>query len=185
MRNSLWDDSSYYRPSYEPPPSHEWTDGEVERLRELWAEGLSAGQIAAKMGMSRNAILGKRFRLSLPKRADANVARMKREARERKDRERRDRRNKEMREKRAAAAAGRRKPNPEGLPYKADPRPLRVSAWVAIDNREPIPLLQLNDHTCKWPIDHEGRTLFCGAHSETGTPYCDHHRALARPKEMK
>lgn len=47
-----------------------WTDERVERLKKLWAEGLSASQIAAQLGgVSRNAVIGKVHRLNLPGRA--------------------------------------------------------------------------------------------------------------------
>src|SRR6218665_1072362 len=49
-----------------------WTDERVEKLKRLWAEGLSASQIAAQLGgVSRNAVIGKVHRLSLPGRAKA------------------------------------------------------------------------------------------------------------------
>lgn len=47
----------------------DWTKERVEQLKVLWAEGLSAGQIGAEMGVSRNAIIGKVQRLKLPGRA--------------------------------------------------------------------------------------------------------------------
>lgn len=43
-----------------------WTEERVRQLKELWAAGLSAGQIAAKMdGVTRNAVIGKVHRLGL------------------------------------------------------------------------------------------------------------------------
>ena len=38
-----------------------WTKERIERLKELWTEGLSASQIAAELGggLTRNAVLGK------------------------------------------------------------------------------------------------------------------------------
>ena len=49
-----------------------WTDERVEKLKRLWAEGLSASQIAAQLGgVSRNAVIGKVHRLNLPGRAKA------------------------------------------------------------------------------------------------------------------
>lgn len=44
-----------------------WTDERVERLKELWAQGQSAAQIAMDLdAISRNAIIGKARRLGLP-----------------------------------------------------------------------------------------------------------------------
>src|SRR5436189_310715 len=49
-----------------------WTDERVELLKKLWADGLSASQIAAQLGgVSRNAVIGKVHRLNLPGRAKA------------------------------------------------------------------------------------------------------------------
>ena len=37
-----------------------WTDERVELLKKLWADGLSASQIAAELGgITRNAVIGK------------------------------------------------------------------------------------------------------------------------------
>ena len=47
-----------------------WTDERVELLKKLWAEGLSASQIAAELGgVTRNAVIGKVHRLGLAGRA--------------------------------------------------------------------------------------------------------------------
>ena len=47
-----------------------WTDERVEQLKKLWAEGLSASQIAGRIGgVTRNAVIGKVHRLGLSGRA--------------------------------------------------------------------------------------------------------------------
>src|SRR5205823_4171976 len=47
-----------------------WTDERVEHLKKLWADGLSASQIAAELGgITRNAVIGKVHRLGLSGRA--------------------------------------------------------------------------------------------------------------------
>ena len=47
-----------------------WTDERVELLKKLWADGLSASQIAAELGgVTRNAVIGKVHRLGLAGRA--------------------------------------------------------------------------------------------------------------------
>ena len=53
-----------------------WTEERVELLKKLWAEGLSASQIAARLGgVTRNAVIGKvhgwGFRGARPVRAPA------------------------------------------------------------------------------------------------------------------
>ena len=44
-----------------------WTDERVELLKKLWTEGLSASQIASRLGsgVTRNAVIGKVHRLNL------------------------------------------------------------------------------------------------------------------------
>lgn len=43
----------------------EWTDEVIERLRALWAEGHSTAEIGRRLGVSKNAIVGKAHRLDL------------------------------------------------------------------------------------------------------------------------
>jgi len=45
-----------------------WTDEKTEELTRLWAEGDSAGIIAARFGTSKGAVMGKVSRLKLPSR---------------------------------------------------------------------------------------------------------------------
>src|SRR5436853_1786140 len=52
-----------------------WTDERVELLKKLWADGLSASQIAAELGgITRNAVIGKVHRLGLSGRAKSPAA---------------------------------------------------------------------------------------------------------------
>ncbi|MCH8491038.1 MAG: GcrA cell cycle regulator, partial [Oceanicaulis sp.] len=47
-----------------------WTEERVETLKKLWADGLSASQIAKQLGgVTRNAVIGKVHRLGLSGRA--------------------------------------------------------------------------------------------------------------------
>lgn len=49
----------------------EWTPEAQQRLAELWALGLSAGEIATSMNTSKNAVVGKAHRMKLPPRPSA------------------------------------------------------------------------------------------------------------------
>jgi GcrA cell cycle regulator len=46
----------------------DWTDETILRLREFWAEGHSTAEIGRRLGVSKNAIVGKAHRLDLPAR---------------------------------------------------------------------------------------------------------------------
>lgn len=45
-----------------------WTDERIEELKKLWAEGLSTGEIGKRIGVSKNAVVGKAHRLGLKSR---------------------------------------------------------------------------------------------------------------------
>lgn len=42
-----------------------WTDERIEELKALWAEGLTTGEIGKRLGVSKNAVVGKAHRLGL------------------------------------------------------------------------------------------------------------------------
>jgi GcrA cell cycle regulator len=46
----------------------EWADDTIIRLRELWSEGHSTAEIGRRLGVSKNAVVGKAHRLDLPAR---------------------------------------------------------------------------------------------------------------------
>lgn len=45
-----------------------WTDEKIERLRELWLDGVSARLIGKALDVSKSAVVGKAFRIPLPRR---------------------------------------------------------------------------------------------------------------------
>ena len=47
------------------PPNHQWTAERVEELTKLWATGLSASEIGRRLGITKNAVVGKVRRLDL------------------------------------------------------------------------------------------------------------------------
>ena len=46
----------------------EWNDETIDRIRALWSEGHSTAEIGRRMGISKNAVVGKAHRLNLPAR---------------------------------------------------------------------------------------------------------------------
>ena len=48
--------------------SFEWTEDHIKTLIALWEEGLTTSQIGERIGITKNAVVGKVHRLGLPKR---------------------------------------------------------------------------------------------------------------------
>jgi GcrA cell cycle regulator len=51
--------------------------------------------------------------------------------------------------------------------------------FIPVDQR--LTLLDLSEHTCKWPIGDPltPEFYFCGQHSDDGKPYCEFHSRRA------
>lgn len=161
-----------------------WTDERVERLTKLWAEGLSASQIAAQLGgVSRNAVIGKVHRLNLPGRAKAGGTPT------------------------TARTPKRTNPAPARpttfTARPASPRPVNRqegaalvredidtdtevvvrtrSSDVVVPIARKLGLTDLTERTCKWPVGDPLKDdfHFCGNESPDSSPYCTYHQKLA------
>jgi GcrA cell cycle regulator len=160
-----------------------WTEERVETLKKLWAEGLSASQIAARLaqGVTRNAVIGKVHRLNLSGRAQqprSTAPRAPRKPRE-------------------PSHPGRSTgmpslPSAGNTALKSYLRPETARRHVALPEPQPVRLvdlpkdgrvtiLHLSDKTCKWPIGDPGHEnfCFCGHGPRAGSPYCEYHAQLA------
>ena len=147
-----------------------WTDERVELLKKLWADGLSASQIAAELGgITRNAVIGKVHRLGLSGRANSpsSAAARPRKARAHPHMLRVSR--PAMRGNTALAPA---------YDYEAEAEPEFIDNIIPIGQRRSI--LELTEETCRWPIGDPGSTdfFFCGGQTMTG-PYCGYHARIA------
>lgn len=175
--------------------SNGWTDERVELLKKLWMEGLSASQIAGELGegVTRNAVIGKVHRLKLSARAKpTNTTPRARPAPRQAPRRPSGPSISAGVSTMAAAAKPRpqvmQRPQTMGATALAMSPQMDAELYVApatqelfIPEDKRLSLLQLNEHTCKWPIgDPLSKDFyFCGQHSlETG-PYCDFHSRRA------
>jgi GcrA cell cycle regulator len=153
-----------------------WTDERVELLKKLWTEGLSASQIAGRMGgVTRNAVIGKVHRLGLSGRATPS-----RSPRPRPRKTRQPSHPSQVAQFRAHGNAA-LKADPDAVPQAApepEPAPLRE---IEIPPGERANILSLNDRTCRWPIGDPGAEdfYFCGRNPKAGLPYCEHHARIA------
>lgn len=143
-----------------------WSVDIVDYLRECWrTRGLSASQCARAINeafgthLSRNAIIGKAYRLGLARDKAQPCARPK-----------------PRRLKR------RQLPN---LTWAAAPaRPPAIASVAALESEPPPQAVTLTDllpHHCRWPL---GDPLlpgfrFCGAHRAGSLPYCAAHAQVA------
>ena len=148
-----------------------WTDERVELLKKLWADGLSASQIAAELGgITRNAVIGKVHRLGLSGRAKSpsSSAPRPRKARAHSHMMRVPRPS--MRGNTALAQA---------YEYEAEPEPELLDNIIPIGQRRT--LLELTEDTCRWPIGDPATPefFFCGGTPVTGLPYCHYHSRVA------
>jgi len=159
-----------------------WNDERVELLKKLWGEGLSASQIAGRIGsVTRNAVIGKVHRLGLSGRA--TTTRMK---------SHRPRTRPVTAAKRPAPAKPRfanvGNTALRALYQEAEPFVAPVEELV-IPMTERRSIQTLEECSCRWPIGdpQDGDFHFCGKTKVTGLPYCEFHarRAFQPPQARR
>ena len=159
-----------------------WNDERVDALKKLWADGLSASQIAGRLGgVTRNAVIGKVHRLGLAGRA--TTSRMK---------------SHRPRVRTAQAVKrGLMRARPVGIAnsplkslYLADIEPYVPPAEelvIPINERKYIQTL--TETCCRWPIGDPqlAEFHFCGRKKIPGLPYCEVHarRAFQPPQARR
>lgn len=154
-----------------------WTEERVEVLKKLWIEGLSASQIALRLGgVTRNAVIGKVHRLGLSGRGKtSSTANRPRPARNT------SHTNRTPRQTGGTVGNAALKMSPDANPEPAPaPRPARFEELV-IPISERANIMDLTEHTCRWPIGDptDKQFHFCGKKSDEGVPYCSYHRRIA------
>lgn len=169
-----------------------WDEDTIRHLRDLWTQGLSTAEIGRRLGVSKNAIVGKAHRLEL----DARPSPIRRDG--------------------VKASAERPLPFPRmagptlpplasaevqfptSLPSNvqplrspaiAGPRPAIVSPPAVLPaTRQVMPSAPMQTRrsapSCCWPIGEPGTKAFrfCDDTSLAGKPYCDQHAKLAYVK---
>jgi GcrA cell cycle regulator len=163
-----------------------WTEDRVELLKKLWADGLSASQIAARLGhgVTRNAVIGKVHRLNLSGRVTQPRAAAPRAPRKTREPSHPGRTTGMPSMPSTGNAALKSFRHVEPAPRQIsipEPAPLRL---VDLPKDGRITILHLSDKTCKWPIGDPGHEdfCFCGHKPRDGSPYCEYHaRAAYQP----
>ena len=149
-----------------------WTDERVELLKKLWADGLSASQIAAELGgITRNAVIGKVHRLGLSGRAKTTST-----ATPRPRKPRAPSHPATMFHTHGATAL-----KPVAL-SEVDIAPvIQRETYLEPVSCERVTIMELRECMCRWPIGDPGSAdfRFCGSRSNSGSPYCSYHAQLA------
>jgi len=143
-----------------------WTEERVALLTKLWADGLSASQIAAELGgITRNAVIGKVHRLGLSGRAKSPSSSS--------PRPRKPRAPGMMRVPRAHIRGN----TALAYDYAVEPEPELIE--IPVEQRKN--LLQLTEATCHWPVGDPGSQdfFFCGGEALENSPYCNYHSRVA------
>ncbi|GMP00839.1 GcrA family cell cycle regulator [Bradyrhizobium sp. TM239] len=140
--------------------SKTWTDERIELLKQHFEAGLSCREIAADIGVSRNAVIGKLSRLNLTRGRTI------------------DDRKVQDRPARAPRAVPRLQYEMLATIYGDTDTPV---ATGPIDDANRCSLMELAENRCRWPISTPGAEdfCFCGNAAPDGQPYCAGHSRLA------
>ena len=131
-----------------------WTEEKVAKLKELWGSGKTANQIAEIIGgVSRNAVIGKSFRLNL---------------------------SAKIKTRKAISNQSFEKSQDEKYKKPKRGRKSRFSSLIIekdFEPENPKQLEELTDNDCKYPIGHpnEKDFYFCGRTSLKDFSYCKLH----------
>jgi GcrA cell cycle regulator len=157
----------------------EWAEETIVRLRALWDEGLSTAEIGRRLGVSKNAVVGKAHRLDLP----ARPSPIRRDGSGGAPRRTTPRRVAgptlpPLSSTASLAAAG----GGSSILAPMAPKPIPAPPPARIVPAPPRPYGRIV--TCCWPLGEPGTRSFrfCDEASEPGKPYCSDHARLAYVK---
>lgn len=168
----------------------EWSDEVIARLRALWDEGHSTAEIGRRLGVSKNAIVGKAHRLLLPPRPSPIRRDLTTATRVPAPRrsvgatlppltDAQQARPPAAPQARPAADAAVRVAAPKAAmpPHVASPSPTLTAIRATPHQNNRI-------ICCCWPIGEPGTRSFrfCDANALAGKPYCAEHAQLAYVK---
>jgi len=164
-----------------------WNDERVELLKKLWSDGLSASQIAGRLGgVTRNAVIGKVHRLGLSGRATTSRMKSHRPRTRPQVNNNAPGANKRLMKPRFAAVGN---PALRNL-YMGDNEPYTPPAEeLEIPLKERKYIQTLTESCCRWPIGDPQMSdfHFCGKKKVAGLPYCEVHarRAFQPPQPRR
>ena len=192
-----------------------WTDEMIEKLKKMWDEGLSTGEIGKRLGVTKNSIVGKVHRLQLV--ARPSPIKKKGAPSDNKKPEKEKAKPTIIPETKVADKAPKKEEKPVSktvstpVQPKVEPKPqakpiintpnttsklkdpenfVNMSIPVMQTPKKPgdkLTVTDLDNHTCRWPIgDPKDENFhFCGAPVRIGQTYCEEHAAVAYVKNLR
>lgn len=195
-----------------------WTDAMVEKLKELWSQGVTTGEIGKRLGISKNSIVGKVHRLGLEGRPSP-IKKSSDETPAVKDKKTSKKAEKKVQEapiktevkKEKSPVSTKKEKNKEPknetkaqtTPVAPKKNTVKVDSQIEEDDiklikslevksekdyqKENIALIELDNHTCRWPLGDpkDPDFHFCGRKVKTGQTYCEEHSAIAYVKPVR
>jgi GcrA cell cycle regulator len=142
-----------------------WSAERVEQLRNFVVAGLTCSQIAAEIGVTRNAVIGKIHRLGLSPGRPAAAPGRACPPRTRRPRLSSQRRLLRLIETQAPAADA-------NAPF---------ASAAPIESAQRCSFLELGHGRCRWPVGDPAAAdfAFCGNATATGFSYCAGHARMA------
>lgn len=158
--------------------ANKWAREDLENMAKLWkVDKLSASQIAAMYGVTRNTVIGitDRHREMFGKKPGP-VRKYTPEERKERLRIRDQKRTEQRRREREKNAVIVKPDRPKPLPgYKIHTLPYDLARMPHAKT-----LADLNHCECKWPLNSDGAQLFCAEETDERKSYCDHHHQRSR-----
>jgi GcrA cell cycle regulator len=142
--------------------AEEWTPDRIKVLMALWDEGLPTSEIGRRLGVTKNAVVGKVHRLGLKQRQSP------------------------IRQS-AATSAQPKKAKPAVAPRTAANSQEAPVAKTLMPSGDVVRLEGLTSSMCCWPEGEPGTEEFhfCGKPAIAEKPYCEAHCARAYVKVSK
>lgn len=145
-----------------------WTPEAVQQLKKMWEEGMNTRLIAEKLGMSKNAVIGKAGYLNLTRRKKKTFVAQDG--------------TQSTTKKRVTMVSK----FGHFIPANMDTLKLyQPMVHVPLPGVTPKELIDLREKECRWPFGHLPDLLFCGAGCMKGSQYCEIHFALSRKPTKK
>ncbi len=138
--------------------THNWTPERTATMARLWSEGVSGTVIGKALGITKNSVIGKVWRMGLPNRATTTRETSVRQPRSR----------------------------PQPAPFVMREKRKPPVFFHGIRQDEPVSknlsITELTATTCKFPHGHpwQAEFGFCGEKRVAYSSYCAYHKELCR-----